>query len=84
MKKLTQKDRVAKRLLQVGKISRNECLKNFISRLSAIIQDLEVEGWKFETKQEKGDYVYKVISTPYKKETYTLPDGRIIERLTKI
>lgn len=82
--KLTQKDRVAKRLLQVGKISRNECLKNFISRLSAIIQDLEVEGWVFETKQVKGDYVYKVVKSPYKKETFTLPDGRIIERLTKI
>ena len=36
----------------------------FISRLSAIIQNLEEDGWVFETKREKGDYVYVLVNEP--------------------
>lgn len=81
--KKTQKDRVAGKLLRDGFITRNEALRVYISRLSAIIQVLEMEGWEFETKDVNGDYQYKLLKSPYKKETYTLPDGRVIERLTK-
>lgn len=90
MKKPSQKDRVEQRLLKVGYITRNECLKNFISRLSAIIQDLEEEGWVFETSRKGGnykteaDYVYTAVRTPYKKVTSTLSNGEQIVRFTKL
>lgn len=85
MKKLSQKDRVEQRLLKVGYITRNECLRQFpaITRLSAIIQDLEEEGWVFETNNEKGDYKYTAIKTPYKTITSTLSNGEQIVRFTK-
>lgn len=62
--KPTQQQRVVSRLRTHGEISRNECLRNYISRLSAIIQDLEAEGWEFETKRRGGDYVYVVKEQP--------------------
>jgi hypothetical protein len=46
--KTSQKDIVEKQLKEYGEVSRNFCLKNYISRLSAIIQKLEEEGWEFE------------------------------------
>lgn len=59
-----QRHFVISRLRQNKRISRNECLSNFISRLSAIIQRLEREGFKFNTKWVGGDYVYEVIHDP--------------------
>lgn len=52
--KKSQKQRVINRLLERGEISRNQCLANYISRLSAIIQDLEEDGWIFETERRGG------------------------------
>ena len=87
MKSKTQEQIVIDRLLQTGSISRNWCLQNFISRLGAIICDLKKEGWTFDpdfVKNGKGkDYVYKVISSPFKRVTYTLPDGRVINTIEK-
>jgi hypothetical protein len=89
MKKPSQKDRVVQRLLKVGYITRNECLGVFISRLSAIIYDLEQEGWTFETSRKGGnykteaDYVYTVTRTPYKKIVSTLANGEQVVRITK-
>ena len=64
MNNKTQKDRVVKRLLERGFITRNECLENYISRLSAIILDLKKEGWDFEAKRIKKnngeDYQYTI------------------------
>lgn len=82
--KPTQKKRVEKRLLETGQISRNECLRVFISRLGAIIVKLKDEGWVFETKTVNGDYVYVLVSSPYKKVVYSLRDGRTIERYETI
>jgi hypothetical protein len=79
MKKLTQKQRIVNRLLKVGSISRNECLRVYISRLGAIICDLTKEGWQFETKNENGDYVYKVVRSPFQMVTRTLGNGEIIK-----
>lgn len=76
--KETQRQRVIKKLLKDGFITRNECLRVYISRLSAIIQVLEVEGWEFEAKDKEGDYVYKVLKCPLKKQVYKLPDGKEI------
>jgi len=66
--KLTQKDKVENELIFEGEISRNWCLQNHISRLSAIILELKKEGWKFKEGYRKTaygqDYVYKLISFP--------------------
>lgn len=89
MKKPTQKDRIEQRLLKVGYITRNECLQNRISRLSAIIQELEEEGWLFETSRKGGnykteaDYVYTATRTPFKKLVSTLSTGEQIVRFVK-
>ena len=83
MKNPTQKERIIKRLLSVGQISRNECLRNYISRLGAIICDLTKEGWEFDTKNVQGDYVYYVTKTPYKTITRTLSNGETIKTLVK-
>ena len=76
--KETQKQRVIKKLLKDGFITRNECLRVYISRLSAIIQVLEQEGWEFEAKDDNGDYVYKFTKCPLTKQVYKLPDGKEI------
>lgn len=48
-------------LLERGYITRNECLRNYISRLGARIQDLEDDyGWEFTTFRKGGDYGYRV------------------------
>ena len=70
MTNLTQIQWVKNRLKLNKKISRNKCLKEFISRLSAIIAILKNQGWEFETKYIKTaskygwtgkDYVYYLI-----------------------
>ena len=66
MKNKSQKERVVQRILDTGKISRNECLRNFISRLGAIIYKLTKEGWEFRTEEIDGDYVYYQIKNPLK------------------
>lgn len=76
--KTTQKERVINKILKDGFITRNECLRNYISRLGAIIQDLENEGWVFEAKFKEKDYVYTLVSAPLKKKVYTLPTGKQI------
>ena len=64
---MTQEQRIKKRLIERGEISRNECIRNYITRLSAIIFDLKEEGWDFDPKKVGNDYVYKVIKSPIKK-----------------
>jgi hypothetical protein len=59
--KQTQLEKVKAELKYKGYISRNECLKNYISRLSAIIYDLKEEGMEFETKKVGGDYRYYLV-----------------------
>lgn len=61
MNKKSQKQRVLGQLKQYGQISRNACLKNYISRLSAIIYDLKKEGYEFTEKEINGDYVYFLV-----------------------
>ncbi len=64
--KQTQEQRVIAILKSQGYISRNACLANYISRLSAIIQDLEAKGWEFTTRREKGDYEYHIVKQAMK------------------
>lgn len=67
---MSQLEFIKERLQEKGEISRNECLKNYVSRLGARINDLKNLGWKFETEirstdrpdGSKGkDFVYKLI-----------------------
>lgn len=68
MSKLSQKQWVIEQLKHNKRITRNQCLQNFISRLGALIEVLENEGWVFKAhyeETERGkDYVYDVISEP--------------------
>jgi Helix-turn-helix domain len=59
-----QVDIIADILERDGRITRNACLRMYISRLAARIADLEDDGWKFETKKVGNDYEYRVIERP--------------------
>jgi len=52
-----------------GRISRNQCLSMYISRLASRIDDLERAGWVFRTERAiNGDYVYHLVSKPAPKQ----------------
>lgn len=63
--KESQRERVLKKLRHDGYITRNECLRNYISRLGAIICDLKKDGYDFKTEDVKGDYKYTLINEPH-------------------
>lgn len=67
---MTQKQFVVKKLNTDGYITRNFALRNYISRLGAIICDLKSEGWNIEGKNEDRDYIYEVKGNPFKKVIY--------------
>lgn len=66
---ISQKTFVRNCLLDRGFISRNYCLRRYISRLSAIIFDLKLEGMEFitervEIKTQQGisnDFIYHLV-----------------------
>lgn len=60
----THKEWVKDQLEREGRISRNQALRNFVSRLASRIADLRQEGWEFDIKREEGDYVYVVKERP--------------------
>ena len=67
--KPTQLQWVVKQLKENGQVSRNEALKNYISRLGAIVCSLKKSGWAIEGKNERTyggygrglDFVYRLI-----------------------
>lgn len=69
--KQTQEQWVKAQLLDKGSISRNEALRNYISRLGAITFDLREQGLDIEgtwVKTEQGrDYVYTLKTRPTKR-----------------
>ena len=73
MAKVTQKQRILEILKRDGSISRNQALGMFISRLSAIIQDLEAEGYSFVPKKKDGDYTYTLVGSPKRKVSTFIP-----------
>ena len=81
-------DWVVKILNQYGSISRNYAIQNYCSRLGAVIEKLNKSGWKIEGHYEKNgmgkDYIYSVTKSPYQKVSYTVADGRKIERYEKV
>ena len=66
---MTQKQWVANILIADGKITRNKCIVNYVSRLGAIVAKLKDDGYEFETQYIEvktpfgtgKDYEYKVI-----------------------
>lgn len=68
----TQEEWVENILVETGKITRNKCLVNYVSRLGAIIAKLKNDGYTFDVgyidvKTPFGtgrDYEYKVVSYP--------------------
>jgi hypothetical protein len=77
-----QKRFIQKELEKYGKVSRNKCLKNYISRLGMWIKQLEEEGYVFDSRPSKTgktmlngrfektrngmDYVYYLVAKPNK------------------
>lgn len=59
---------VKQQLEDKGFITRNECLKNYISRLSSIIHRLKKRGYEIVGEEEKvlfgTDYKYRLIAAP--------------------
>ncbi len=56
---MTQKECVLGKLKLDGFITRNECLKVYISRLGAIICELKKDGYEFKKPEwVNGDYKY--------------------------
>jgi hypothetical protein len=71
--KTSQREIVIKQIKETGEVTRNWCLNQYISRLSAIIQDLEEDGWEFKAVKQNGDYIYKVTKSRYKRVEYYVP-----------
>jgi hypothetical protein len=60
--KKTQLERVKFKLQRDGSISRNEAIRNYITRLSSIILRLKAEGYTFKSYDKGGDYVYELVN----------------------
>lgn len=72
----TQRTWVEELLLVNGEITRNQCLRNYVSRLGAIICDMKKDGWDITTSRREGDYVYTLGKAPSKtKWVYELVNG---------
>jgi len=56
--KTSQKLWIKTQLEEKGMVSRNQCLRRYISRLAARIADCREEGMNIVGKKVKGDYVY--------------------------
>lgn len=62
---------------ETGQISRNECLRMFISRLGAIICMLKKEGMNITGEWKEGDFIYKLKDVP-KRTDYYWVDGKVV------
>lgn len=64
MKTPSQKDKILKLLRTNGRVTRNEALSMFISRLGAIVCDLRKDGMDIEANYKDGDYIYTLKDKP--------------------
>lgn len=58
MIKNTQRQFITEQIIKTGSVTRNFALINYISRLSAIICDMQKDGYDFETS-------YVEVQTPF-------------------
>lgn len=74
----TQIEWAIAQLKEYGRLTRNEALRERITRLGAIICSLNKQGWEIKGRWEKTklgrDYVYEVIRMPFKRVEYYIPD----------
>jgi 23S rRNA U2552 (ribose-2'-O)-methylase RlmE/FtsJ len=56
--KTSQKLWIKTQLEEKGMVSRNQCLRRYISRAAARLQELREEGMNIVGKKVKEDYVY--------------------------
>lgn len=61
---MSQKERIIRKVTTDGFVTRNEALRNYITRLGAIIHKLQQEGWKFKTVDTGRDYRYELVEKP--------------------
>lgn len=82
---MSQLDFIKSHLEKYGYISRNICLRNYISRLGARIADLKKLGYDFDTKTVEGDYFYYLKGWQQPRtEVYVLKDGdRVVDTIRK-
>lgn len=83
-----QREKIEKELYTKGYVTRNWALRNYISRLSAIIFDLRNEKKKFHTfyaKTKNGgqDYVYLIDNGKWTHKTITKVIEKIKEKIGK-
>lgn len=76
---MTQRDKVLKLLRENGKITRNECLRMYISRLGAIILSLKKEGMNITGEYKDGDYIYTLQDKPKETIEYRV-QGELVYR----
>ena len=55
---MTQLEKVKYILDRDGEITRNQCLRMYISRLSSYMLKLKRLGYEYTTSRRNGDYVY--------------------------
>ena len=74
MSKITQKQWVINQILKNGHITRNECLKVYITRLSSIINKLEKVGFKFDADYFKVETIFGNNAKDYKYTCTYIPE----------
>jgi len=71
----TQLKIIEDRLVDKGRVSRNWCLQNYISRLGALIHILKKEGYviegHFENVGRGRDFIYRLVSEPDRRKSNT-------------
>ena len=75
--RVSQKDKVIRELRVYGFCTRNWALRQFISRLGAIICVLKKEGMNITAEFRDGDYVYKLMDKPKSTIVYRV-NGEIV------
>lgn len=75
---MSQKSTVLKLLRQQGYVTRNWALRNYISRLSAIMLDLKKKGINFKAEDmENGDYKYTLLDKPKRIDTFYVQGKKV-------
>ena len=77
---MTQKEKVIAQFNEFGYVSRNWALKNYMSRLGAIICDLKREGWNIDGRWVGKDFVYSKKSDLSDKTSDNSPEPLYITK----
>lgn len=79
---MSQKSIILKELRTTGQVTRNWALKNYISRLSAIMLNLRQDGMKIIGENtDNGDYRYILLDKPKRIIPYYV-NGQLVSKKT--